>query len=374
LSDCFTDAVATSFMATGPGVVGTTSAAGEAISTAFFRGFYRGLVHTADVDPFDLGRVQVELEGHDAVHCHARAGLSEAPPAATSGSRPTPAAPARALNNLRHRNPSFTGRTALLDQVAHHLAPGRPTIVQAFEGMGGVGKSELAVEFAYRHLEQFEVVWWVGCEELEAIPGVFDELAVRLGLPGANAGERLPILNEWFYANDGWLVIADNVTVWNNTAPLLPISGRGSIIVTTRERGVHAGGINVDVFTHDEARDFVRRRLHQPDVNPEQIVEALDRLPLALEQACSYMLTTGCSVEDYAGRFRTRAAELLDQGATGGHEHTVAATFSLSLQHAKHLAADDPYAVDPEELATLFAFLAADRIPLSLLGSLDDFP
>ena len=244
-------------------------------------------------------------------------------------------------------------------------------VTQAFEGMGGVGKTELAIEYAYRHLGRFNVVWWVACEGLAAVPVYLDQLAIRLELPGDNAGERLQALDGWFTTHHDWLIIADNVADWETTRPLLPQQGDGALIVTTRQRGVHPNSIPVDVFTPTEAQTFVSRRLRQTNIDAVPLGELLGRLPLALEQACSYMLTTGSSLDDYQRLFETRAAELLQQGDTGGHEGTVAVTFSLSLEQAKTLAATDRYAVDPEPLATLLAFLAADNVPLTLLDHID---
>lgn len=373
LSGCYTDGIADPFTAVAP-VIGTTNQIVEEMSNAFFRGFYRGLALAPSGKAFEFGTVEVGLAGFDNAHIEAHCRHAPGPPSHGPDmipvAGPTPTGGGRAIHNIRPRNPFFTGRSALLDQVAKHLESGNAAVTQTFEGMGGVGKTELAIEFAYRHLDRFQVVWWVGCEELDTIPGAFDALAVRLAIPGENPGERLAALDDWFDSNTEWLVIADNVSSWENTAALLPRGG--SVIVTTRERGVHVNGVEVDVFRPEEANEFVRRRLRQPEVDPEPIATALGRLPLALEQACSYILTTGCTVEQYAGLYASRSGLLLNQGRTGGHEHTVAATFSLSLEEAKRIAIDDPHAIDPEDLATLFAFLAADNIPLTLLRALDE--
>jgi hypothetical protein len=371
LSGCFTDTVAAAFTNVTPAVVGTTSAASPATIQAFFRGFYRGLANGLGAErAFDSGRIQAGLEQGEGSHCHYMSGRE--PQRKGDAERPADEHDERSgAHNLRPRNPSFTGREDVLDEIARTLASGSEAVVtQAFEGMGGVGKTELAIEFAYRNLHRYSIVWWIACQELDAIPGQLDELAQHLDLPGETVGERLQTLSRWFAAHGGWLLIADNVEQWSAVQRVLPTRGSGAILVTTRERGTHPDGIAIDVFTPEEALAFVTRRLRRTDHAATALADLLGRLPLALEQACSYLLTSGASVDEYIDLYRTRARELLERGETGGHDGTVTVTFNISLTQAKESAAADGYAVDPEPLATLLAFLAPDNIPLSLLDHL----
>ena len=373
LSDCFEAAAADGLAGIPSPVLGTLDGTDEPVTTSFFVGFYRGFAHEDDIaKAFGLGHVQVELQDLDPASCQLTFPPGAEPDALGRPTHAAPTPPTAVMHNLPPRNPAFTGRDTLLTAISDRLVAGDAAVTQAFEGMGGVGKTELAVEFAHRNLDAFAVVWWVACEEVEAIPGQLDQLAIRLGVPGENSGERLEHLDDHLAAHEPWLLIADNVEEWARVAPTLPHRGRGSRIITTRHRGQHLDAVDVDVFTEDEAHEFVARRLRQDEVDASALAQDLGRLPLALEQACSYILATGCSLDDYRRLFQDRHEELLALGETGSHEGTVAATFALSLEQAKQLAGASDHAVDPEPLATLCAFLASENIPISLLGQFGD--
>ena len=91
--------------------------------------------------------------------------------------------------NVPHlRNPNFTGREGLLDDLRRSLTSGQAAAVtQAIAGLGGVGKTQLATEYAYRYTSEYDLVWWVRSEEAATLGADYAALAGELGLPEREA-------------------------------------------------------------------------------------------------------------------------------------------------------------------------------------------
>ena len=138
------------------------------------------------------------------------------------------------------RNWAFTGRQALLAGLADNLGAGTTTaITQAIAGLGGVGKTSLAVEYAYRQHTRFEVVWWVRAEEPAALLADYAALAGQLRLPEAQAGQSDPVVlvgavRRWLAGHDHWLLVFDNAVRPEEVTELLPAGGGGQVLITSR--------------------------------------------------------------------------------------------------------------------------------------------
>jgi NB-ARC domain len=226
-----------------------------------------------------------------------------------------PGALPRVWGRVPARNPNFTGRGPDLDAVARELAAGRAVTVHAVRGMGGVGKTQLAVEYA--HAGDYDVVWWVAAEEPASIPDQFTALAARLGLDTAADPEALrDQVDDALRDVPGWLLIFDNADAARDIAPWLPTGPLptglpGHVIVTTRRGGFAALGhvLNLDVIGLADAVRLLRSRA--PDLGQdvgEQIAEQLGRLPLALEQAAAYLDRSRLPGREYLELLRRRAA------------------------------------------------------------------
>jgi hypothetical protein len=275
--------------------------------------------------------------------------------------------PGRVISNLPPRNPAFTGRAELLDELHESLHPGQAAAVvqvqaQAVHGLGGIGKTQLAHEYAHRYGADYDLIWWIGAEQPAAIPGQLVTLARRLGIAEAtDQTETIAVLYDELRGRDRWLVVFDNAedpidlrTWWP------PDSGR--VLITSRNpawAGL-ATTIALDVLPRSEAIAFLRRRLDRDDPAFDALAAALGDLPLALEQAAAYVDQTGIAVGEYLGLLDERASDLFALGHLVTTEQTVATTWTVALRRVRE---QTPAA---EDLLCLCAFLAADGIPRDL--------
>ena len=113
------------------------------------------------------------------------------------------------------RNPLFTGREDVLQELHEQLdAPAESVYspeTQAISGLGGIGKTQTAIEYAYRHREEYRYVLWVSAASQETLSTSFLDLAALLHVPEQPDQARIiAAVRAWFAAHDGWLVIFDN--------------------------------------------------------------------------------------------------------------------------------------------------------------------
>jgi hypothetical protein len=272
------------------------------------------------------------------------------------------------VTNLPPRNPDFSGRAALLEELHKTLTSrGATAVVQAatVHGLGGVGKTQLALEYAHRYAADYDVIWWVPSEQPVAIPGLLTGLARRLGVPEqADQAELLSSLWDELRQRSRWLVVYDNAQGPRELAPHRPPGGAGRVLITSRastwERATAA--VRLDVLDRDESVAFLRRRTASSDtVSLAALAAALGDLPLALEQAAAYMEETRTTPAVYVDLYREHGAELLALGEPLTTEQTVATTWQVTL---------DRLGVTPgaEDLLRLCAYLAPDGTPRALLS------
>lgn len=267
------------------------------------------------------------------------------------------------------RNVNFTGRVGDLAELGAALAAGGRVTVQSVRGMGGVGKTQLAVEYAHAHATDYDLVWWVDAEQPALIAGQFAELAVALGMKVDGDPDRVrAAVHAGLRGVPGWLLVFDNaedvadVKAWLPTPPL-PVGVPGHVLVTTRRDRFRPLGrvLDLDVLPLADAVALLRGRhpgLSEPDA--VALADELGRLPLALEQAAAFLDRTGIPAVDYLGMLRTRFADLADRGHPDHHSHTVATVWELSLER---LTGSAPAAV---QLLDICAYLAPEPIPLDL--------
>ncbi|GII54611.1 hypothetical protein Pth03_30000 [Planotetraspora thailandica] len=288
---------------------------------------------------------------------------------------PTPRFPGiqPAVLNLPTRNTTFTGRAEVLERLRAQLVGGSQAIVtqatapQALYGLGGVGKTQLAIEYAHRFMTDYDVVWWISAEQADLLNNAMAELAERLGIRvGDNVADAAQAAREALRRGEPygrWLLIFDNANDPNDLRDYLP-GGTGHVLITSRNQtwSQVAAPLEIDVFTREESLEHLRRRVTElSPADANHVAEALGDLPLAIEQAGAWLQETGMRVDEYVEKLSHQPAQTLALGDTPTYPTPVAATWNVSFQR---LSERSPAAV---RLLQLLAFFAAEPVSLSML-------
>ncbi len=235
--------------------------------------------------------------------------------------------------------------------------------MQTLHGLGGVGKTRVAVEYALRYRERYDVVWWVRAESPLTLLDDFAALADALVLPEREEREqdaRAAAVTAWFESHPRWLLVFDNAPSPDAVRGVMPHGRSGHVLITSRQHGGWRGiadPLVIDVWTREESLGFLRQRTGDRDRDSaESLAEALGDLPLALEQAAAYMDSAQISLAGYQRRLQSQAPTLFERGRPSDHEHTIATTWELAFAQLEE---------DPGCAALMFccAFLAPERIP-----------
>ena len=267
---------------------------------------------------------------------------------------------------LAPRPPVLAGRKELLAAVDARLSAGddRGPRIVALCGLGGAGKTSVAVEYAYRHLDQVGVAWQFAAEDATVLAAGFGELAAQLGARGL-ADARDPVASVGTVLARfpvPWLLMFDNAADMASVAGFLPPAGPGRVLITSQNPNWPGQVLDVPVLDPDVAAGFLVNRTGDPDrQTARDLADVLGGLPLALEQAAAYTQATGDTLAGYLALFRQRRAGLLARGEPTGYSKTVASTWALAFDRLQHTA---PGAVG---LLRLLAFCAPEAIPLRLL-------
>ncbi|MBV9012313.1 MAG: tetratricopeptide repeat protein [Pseudonocardiales bacterium] len=269
------------------------------------------------------------------------------------------------------RNPNFTGRVELLRGLDERLTAGGTTAVlpAAVHGMSGIGKTQMAVEYIYRHLHDYDIIWWIQATQLAQVRAGLTDLAKRLGLPGSSeAHTAVAAVREALRLGQPyrrWLLVFDAAEAPEAVRPFFPTNGPGEILVTSRNpdwAGI-ARPLQVDVFTREESKELLRRRGPEiSDGEADRLAEVLGDLPLAIEQAAAWRAETGMPVAEYLRLFEEKRAEILDTSAPADYPMSVAAAWNVSFDE---LRARSPAAF---QLLQVCAFFAPEPISRSLFS------
>lgn len=275
---------------------------------------------------------------------------------------------------------NFTGRADELERLDAILMGGdKPAAITqasayvglaALKGLGGVGKTSLATEYAYRYRSLYAGVWWCPAESRSGLITSLASLARHLGAVAADEADLekaaragLSRLSEQRAVH---LLVYDNVTSPEDIAALLPASGARVLITSRfadwRDKAVE---VELEVLPPDDAVKFLEDRADRRDAaGAHTLAEALGRLPLALDHAAAYCRRTQMRFADYA----TKAASLITTAPRGAtYPTSVAATFNLAINAAVEIV---PAA---RLLMAYIGFCAPERIPMSLLeGAIAD--
>ena len=263
---------------------------------------------------------------------------------------------------LPPRNPRFVGREELLAHVRGLLGNGPVVLLPSAEHqLGGTGRTQLAVEYAYRYADTYELVWWIPAEQTAGMRAALVGLAQRLGLPEARDINRtLGAVRDALSRGEphrNWLVVFENANRPEAIKPYLP-SGAGHVLVTSRNprwTAEVAQAVPVPVFSRPDSVDFLRRRTPElPADDAERLAGRLDDVPMALDQTAALRGAAGWPVDEYLRRYDERVAEL---------------AFPTPIRVAWGLAVDGLREADPAaaQLLELCAFLASAPVSWQLL-------
>lgn len=277
------------------------------------------------------------------------------------------------------QNPYFTGRKGLLEHL-HRILRAKKTVAlsQAISGLGGIGKTAAAIEYAYRYGPEYEAVLWVNADS-ETLVSSFAALAAVLNLPEQHERDQplvVEAVKRWLREHSSWLLIFDNADDLELTFNYLPGGTRGAVLLTTRAQatGSYIEKIDMEKMGRKDGIDFLLCRKYggkaqlvssadrQERKEAGQIWEHMEGLPLALDQAASYLEGTRCTLSDYLDMFETHRKDLLKQwgGPPSEHPQSVAATWLMAL---KKMERDRPAAA---QLLRFCAFLHPKDIPESM--------
>jgi len=281
---------------------------------------------------------------------------------------------AASLTNLPfERNPFFTGREQILKDLHDAFAKG-PT--QVISGLGGLGKTQTAIEYAYRFRSEYKAVFWTRADSHLALSTGFVEIAEALNLPekdAQNPDDAVLAVTRWLENNSGWLLIFDNADVPEQLKEFRPRNAKGHVLLTSRAQNFDKLGvakpIEIDVMLPEDALSFLFTRTGREKNNAAEkeaaakLGEELGYLPLALEQAGAFITAKKARFQDYLGGYRKRHLELLQESrpVTGDYPESVATTWAINFREVEEESEAS------SDLLRTSAFLSPDRIPLELL-------
>ncbi|MFG2087966.1 MULTISPECIES: FxSxx-COOH system tetratricopeptide repeat protein [unclassified Spirillospora] len=274
------------------------------------------------------------------------------------------------------RNRNFIGREELLDRLRAGITgqegiTGKVTAVvsapHALHGLGGVGKTQMAVEYAHRFGAHYDLVWWVSADQPNLLRSALAALSPHLNLPPMTVTGIEDACNSVLDALrrgdpfDKWLLIFDNADQPEDLTELIPSAGPGHVLITSRNHrwsGVYET-VPVDVFTRRESLKFLAKRVPRTvdDPDADRLADELGDLPLALEQAGALQAETGMPVSEYLELLAERTAELLSVGKPSEYPESMTAAWGLSVSSLRKSL---PEAV---ELLRYCAFFSPEPIP-----------
>lgn len=284
------------------------------------------------------------------------------------------------------RNIFFVGRDGLLLHLYAQFHSNQPALSsstpRAISGLGGIGKTQVAVEYAYRYHQHYQVVLWTQADSQETLISSYMTIAKLLKLPELDAQEQstsIQAVKHWLHTHSQWLLILDNAEDLALLSGFLPPSIGGHVLVTTRIQAMGRLAVRVEemkTLSSAQGALFLLQRSgrlasdalleaasSEDRVLAVQIAHEVGGLPLALDQAGAYLEETGCGLDDYLRMYHQRRFALLNErgGIVSDHPQPVATTWALSFTCIRDT---NPAA---EDILRICAFLQPEAIPEEVL-------
>ncbi|WP_155353978.1 FxSxx-COOH system tetratricopeptide repeat protein [Acrocarpospora macrocephala] len=265
------------------------------------------------------------------------------------------------------RNLLFTGRDEILAEM--HTRIGTPT---ALIGYGGLGKTQIAIEYAYRYRGSYDLIWWIPADQTMMMKSALADLAPHVGVPLASAVGIEAAIDGVLAAlrDDGlggrWLLVFDQANQPEDIRPYIVDSGH--VIVTSRNPRWESQFpvIELDVFTREESIALLRRRL--PDIDEasaDQIAARHGDIATSLEASAALLAVTGQSVGAHVREFEDQVSAVAAAG-----ELDFPAPFKASVDISVGRLADEDPTLDA--LLSFCAYFGPEPIPFDVLGLLED--
>jgi hypothetical protein len=265
------------------------------------------------------------------------------------------------------QNPYFTGREQLLVQLRETVTTGRAVVLpHTLRGMPGVGKTQLAVEYAYRHRADYDVVWWIPADQPNLVQSSLAALSPHLKLPPATASgvqdAAAAVIDALRRGNpyEKWLLIFDNADEPEDLNNVIP-RGSGHVLITSRNHRWQnvADSIEVETFSRSESVEFLTRRAPKAITSAaaNELAIELGDLPLALEQAGALQRETGMPTDEFLQLLREQTQDVLGESKPSDYPFSLTKVWRISVAQ---LAAAQPGAL---EMLRCCAFFGPDPIP-----------
>jgi Tetratricopeptide repeat/NB-ARC domain len=272
--------------------------------------------------------------------------------------------------NVPQRNKNFTGRQEILERLRQGVSSTVTAVLpHALQGMGGVGKTAVAIEYAYRYRPEYDLVWWIPADQPVLVRSSLAALAPPLGLQAASASgieaAASAVLDALRTGKpfNRWLLIFDNADQPEDLNEVIPWAS-GHVLITSRNHRWQSvvDTVTVDVFSRSESTAFLGKRVPKglSESEASRLAEELGDLPLALEQAGALQAETGMSAEEYLQLLQGHAAEIMAEGRSPEYPQSMTAAWRLSVAT---LSQTLPQAM---ELLRCCAFFGPEPIPRDL--------
>ncbi len=278
----------------------------------------------------------------------------------------------RIWEGIPPRNKNFTGRVDVLNQLRSRVTskitavlPSEESPPQALQGLGGVGKTAVAIEYAWKYRIDYDLVCWIRADQMPLVRSSLAALATQLGLVPSASGIDLTTAGVLDALRRGepyerWLLVFDNANEPEELLPFIP-SGPGDVLITSRNNGWEplVDTVQLDVFERPESVQFLLKRVPKrlTEADADRLAEALGDLPLALVQAGAVLSEGGMPVDQYLRLLRDRVTEILEQGPAPGYPTSMTAAWQISMAELRRKS---PQAL---ELLRCCAFLGPEPIP-----------
>ncbi|WP_062206690.1 FxSxx-COOH system tetratricopeptide repeat protein [Streptomyces sp. NBRC 109706] len=275
----------------------------------------------------------------------------------------------RVWGGVPRRNTRFTGRERALQEIHDRLGSAEPGAgVVTLHGLSGVGKTQVAAEYAHRFASSYDLVWWVPADQRGTLRQRLAELAPALKLnTGPEYGERLRAVGDALrrgQPHGRWLVVLDGADQPGTIADLLP-SGPGHVLITSQNRewaAYNTDLLSVPVYEREESVAFVRRRAPRiGSADADVLAEALGDLPLALDQTAGWLNDSTMTVAEYVELLRDDEDIEVGLRVAVDFDTSYPMAFSILLNRLRETV---PEAV---ELLRLCGFFAPGAVPVQLL-------